>query len=51
MLKQLQHKRFTMRNDKLSLPICHWSAQSDRSIEPAGSYNDGIHKRPGYIHV
>jgi hypothetical protein len=56
MLKQLQHKRFTimpggrqMRNDKLSSPICHWYVQAGKSIEPTGNLNDSIHKRPSYI--
>ena len=51
MLKSLQHKRFTMRNDQLSSPICHWYVQAYRSIEPNGNLNDSIYKRPEYIHV
>jgi hypothetical protein len=58
MLKSLQHKRFTpvsagrqMRNDKLSSPICNWYVRVNGSIEPTGNMDDGIHKRPDYIHV
>jgi hypothetical protein len=57
MLKQLQHKRFTivsvgrqMRNGLLSSPGCYWYVLAHRSIEPIANDNDSIHKRPWYIH-
>jgi hypothetical protein len=51
MLKSLQHKRFTMRNDQLSLPGCHWYVQANSSIEPIGNENDSKHKRPGFVNT
>ncbi len=50
MLKPLQHKRFTMRKEQLSLSGCYWHAQEIRSIVPIGNENDSIHKRLSYVH-
>jgi len=51
MLKSLQHKRFTMRNERLSLSGCYWYVQMNRSIVPIGNENDSQYKRPWYIHT
>jgi hypothetical protein len=48
MLKQLQHKRFTAMNDKLSSPRCQWYVQE--SIAIIGSVNDDD-IRPGCVHT
>jgi hypothetical protein len=49
MLKQLQHKRFTILNESSSLR-CYWYVQMQSSIEPIGTMNDDEHKRPWHIH-
>jgi hypothetical protein len=51
MRKQLQHKRFRMLIDLLSSTECHWYVQANYCIEPIGSSNDDIHKRPDYVHT
>lgn len=51
MQKQLQHIRFIMLDDQLSLTGCYWYVQAHRSIEPKGNENDRIHKRPDYVHT
>ncbi len=50
MLKSLQHKRFTMRNDWLSSSGCYWYAQAHRCIELIGNVSDSNYKRPWYVH-
>ena len=50
MLKQLQHKQFAMRNERLSLPGCYWYVQATGSIVPIGNENDSKYKRPRYVH-
>ena len=40
MLKSLQHKRFKIRNERLSLSGCYWYAQAKESIVPRGNENE-----------
>jgi len=51
MLRSLQHKRFTMRNERLSLSGCYWYAQTKGSIVAIGNENDSQYKRSWYIHT
>lgn len=51
MLRQLQHIRFTKRDELSSLPVCYWYAQANRNSEPMGTVNDAIHRRPDHVHT
>jgi hypothetical protein len=48
MLKQLQHSRFKMQCDYLSLTESYWYAQKNIPA-PVGTGNDNNHQRPDCI--
>lgn len=51
MMRSLQHTRFTKQNATVSLPVCYWYVQANRSIEPIGMSNDESYQRPEYVHT
>jgi hypothetical protein len=49
MLRSVQYKRFTKRNELRSLPVSHWCIQAQAGIDPIGYQENNVHKRPGSV--